>query len=203
MTAARSGDRPAVELLLAHGADPNARETWRGQTALMWAAAERHLAATDSLLRYGADVGARSDGEFTPLLFAVRAGDGAVASALVAAGADIDAADPDGHTPLVLAILNGHYALAAELLALGADPEAATPGGTALHHAVRWNRYEFTDFYRPPPPTTGDLDPLGLVRVLLAAGRRPQRADREAVPRAPASSTTTGARCRSSGPRRS
>ena len=183
MTAARSGDRAAVELLLAHGADPNARETWRGQTALMWTAAERHLAATESLLRYGADVGARSDGEFTPLLFAVRAGDGAVARALVAAGADIDEADADGHTPMVLAILNGHYALAADLLALGADPEVATPGGTALHHAIRWRRYEFTDFYRPPP-TTGDVDPLGLVRVLLAAGAEPNARMEERFPRA-------------------
>ena len=184
MTAARSGSATAVELLLAHGADPNTRESWRGQTALMWAAAERHLEATASLVRYGADVGARSDGEFTPLLFAVRAGDGAVARALVAAGADIDAADADGHTPLVLAILNGHYALAAELLALGADPEVATPGGTALHHAVRWRRYEFTDFYRPPPPTTGDLDPLGLMRVLLATGADPNARMEKRFPRA-------------------
>ena len=184
MTAARSGSAAAVELLLAHGADPNARETWRGQTALMWAAAERHLEATASLVRYGADAGARSDEEFTALLFAVRAGDGALARALVAAGADIDAADADGHTPLVLAILNGHYALAAELLALGADSEVATPGGTALHHAVRWRRYEFTDFYRPPPPTTGDLDPLGLVRVLLAAGADPNARIEKRFPRA-------------------
>ena len=184
MTAARTGGAAAIELLLAHGADPNASETWRGQTALMWAAAERHLGATEVLLRYGADVGARSDGEFTPLLFAVRAGDGAVARALLAAGADIDETGPDGHTPLVLAILNGHYDLAAYLLALGADPEVATPGGTALHHAVRWRNYEFTDFYRPPPPTTGDLDPLGLVRVLLAAGANPNARIEKRFPRA-------------------
>ena len=184
MTAARSGRAAAVELLLAHGADPDARETWRGQTALMWAAAERHREATATLLRYGADAGARSDGEFTPLLFAVRAGDGAVSRALAAAGADLDAADADGHTPMVLAILNGHYALAAELLALGADPEVATPGGTALHHAVRWRRYEFTDFYRPPPATTGDLDPLGLVRVLLAHGADPNARMEKRFPRA-------------------
>ena len=184
MTASRTGSAAAVELLLAHGADPNASETWRGQTALMWAAAERHLDATESLLRYGAGVDARSDGEFTPLLFAVRAGDGAIARALVDAGADIDETDADGHTPLVLAILNGHYALAAELLALGADPEVATPGGTALHHAIRWRRYEFTDFYRPPPPTTGDLDPLGLARVLLAAGADPNARLEKRFPRA-------------------
>ena len=36
MTAARSDRVEAVATLLAHGADANARETFRGQTALMW-----------------------------------------------------------------------------------------------------------------------------------------------------------------------
>src|SRR2546425_573513 len=40
MTAARTGKLEAVKVLLAHGANVNANETWRGQTALMWAAAE-------------------------------------------------------------------------------------------------------------------------------------------------------------------
>ena len=38
MTAARTGNADAVQALVAHGADVNAREGWRGQTALMWAA---------------------------------------------------------------------------------------------------------------------------------------------------------------------
>ena len=42
MTAARTGVPAAVKTLLAHGADINAKESWRGQTALMWAAAEGH-----------------------------------------------------------------------------------------------------------------------------------------------------------------
>ena len=42
MTAARTGIPAAVKTLLAHGADVNAKESWRGQTALMWAAAEGH-----------------------------------------------------------------------------------------------------------------------------------------------------------------
>ena len=39
MTAARGGDTDAVRVLLVNGADPNAKESLRGQTALMWAAA--------------------------------------------------------------------------------------------------------------------------------------------------------------------
>jgi ankyrin repeat protein len=42
MTAARAGGLDVVELLLAQGADVHAQEKERGQTALMWAAAQRH-----------------------------------------------------------------------------------------------------------------------------------------------------------------
>ena len=40
MTAARTGKVDAVKSLLAHGANANAKEGTRGQTPLMWAAAE-------------------------------------------------------------------------------------------------------------------------------------------------------------------
>ena len=39
MTAARAGSASGGRLLLARGADVNAKESWYGQTALMWAAA--------------------------------------------------------------------------------------------------------------------------------------------------------------------
>ena len=38
MTAARTGRVEAIKLLLDRGAQVNAHETWRDQTALMWAA---------------------------------------------------------------------------------------------------------------------------------------------------------------------
>ena len=173
MTAARTGDVDTVEVLLASGADVNATETWRGQTALMWTAAERHVGVSEALLRHGADVRARSPGGLTPLLFAARAGDRDIVRALLDVGADIDEVDDDGNTPMVLAILNGHYALAAFLAEQGADPDIGGPGGTPLHHAVRWRNYELTDFYRPGPPQTGNLDPFGLIERLLASGADP------------------------------
>ena len=42
MTAARTGKRRRSNALLKAGADVNATETWLGETALMWAAAENH-----------------------------------------------------------------------------------------------------------------------------------------------------------------
>ena len=40
MAAARSGKVDAARLLVDAGADVNAKETWGGQTAIMWAAAQ-------------------------------------------------------------------------------------------------------------------------------------------------------------------
>ena len=48
MTAARTGSVDAVKVLLELGAKVNAREAWRGQTALMWAAAENHAAVVQA-----------------------------------------------------------------------------------------------------------------------------------------------------------
>ena len=47
MIAASAGSAEAVNLLIAQGADVNAVESRRGQTALMWAAAEGHSGSRD------------------------------------------------------------------------------------------------------------------------------------------------------------
>ena len=127
MTAARGGHAEVVEFLLARGADPNRRAT-REHTALMWAAARRHPGVVEALLAGGADVDARSgswaqyyqkgggssphpddefwvqEGGFTPLLFAVRAGDLASARLLVAAGADVNDRTAGGMSATTLAV---------------------------------------------------------------------------------------------------
>src|SRR5690606_18142476 len=43
------------------GADPDAHETERGTTAMMWAADQGHEAAIQLLIDHGADINARSD----------------------------------------------------------------------------------------------------------------------------------------------
>jgi ankyrin repeat protein len=60
MLAARSGSVDAVRALLAKGADPNAKETARGTTALMQAADQGHADVLEVLIEHGADVAAVS-----------------------------------------------------------------------------------------------------------------------------------------------
>ena len=163
MTAARTGIVEAVRALLNHAADVDAIELSRGQTALMWAVAQRHTDVAGLLIEHGADVRARSSirrvivntgtaggdaefegsmvvpedrGGYTALLFAARHGDVASARLLLDAGADANDTAPTGTSALVVAAHGGHTALATFLLEQGADPNAADAGYTALHAAV-------------------------------------------------------------------
>ena len=141
MGAINRGRVQAVNLLLSGGADPNAKETKHGQTALMWAAAERHSAVTKILIEHGADVSARSIGGFTALMFAAQQGDVESGRALLAAGADVNELMPGTEvTPLLIASAGRHEDFVALLLDHNADFNAVDANGfTSLHHAA-WNR---------------------------------------------------------------
>ena len=171
MVAARTGVVGSVTALLRHGAGAgvDAREGWRGQTALMWAAAEGHAAVVAPLVAAGADVDARSDGGFTPLAFAVRAGHGDAVQALMKAGADVDLALPDGTSPLHLAVINARYDVALQLLDHGADAAAAGAGWTPLHQLV-WTRRPNRHYNNPAAFPTGAVSDLRLARALVAHG---------------------------------
>jgi ankyrin repeat protein len=162
MTASRTGSAAAVAALVKAGAQVNAKEPIRGQTALMWAVANRRDEVARVLIENGADIQARStvvrrayqtgsryvayddvrfvveveEGGFTPLLFAARSGDLASAVLLLGAGAKVDDPAPSGTTPLVVAAHSGHGDLAALFLEKGADANAAGAGYTALHAAI-------------------------------------------------------------------
>ena len=196
MAAARAGSLEAVNALLDAGARVNAIESTRGQSALMWAVANRHPAIARALLEHGADIHARTStrrrvynmggsrsagsasrgialeevtlGGSTPLLFAARSGDLESARLLVAAGADVHDTAADGNTALNIAAHSGHGSLAAFLLDAGADPNAAPLGYTALHAAVL--RGTLRDRGVPnDDPGAG----LPLVRALLEHGADP------------------------------
>ena len=179
MTCARAGDAGAVKALLARGADVNAKERDHRQTALMWAAAQRHPEVVRLLIEARADIRARSlaypqtvvgeqtqragreelnytvlRGGATPLLFAARVGELESANLLLRAGADPNDSQPDGVSVLVAAAHSGNGPVAALLLEHGADPDAAGGGYTALHAAI----------------LRSDVD---LVNVLLARGANP------------------------------
>ena len=124
MHAARAGSVEAVNMLLLAGAKVNARESWNGQTALHWAAAEGHGAVVEALIAGGADIHHPSNARTTPFMFAVRKGDMQSVKAFLAAGTDVNEKRVDFATPLLVAILNGHEDLVDLLLEKGADPNA-------------------------------------------------------------------------------
>jgi uncharacterized protein len=201
MTAARAGNAEVVRMLLARGADANARESSLGETALMWAAAENHPEAVRVLIEHGADPNARSEtlvypkdrfglegvttilphGSWTALMYAARQGSLEAARALAESKADLNLADPDGTTALELAILNGHYDTAAMLTQKGADPNIAdSTGAAALYAAVDMNT--LGEIYgRPARPSTDKLTALDLLPILLAHGANPNAALKSAT----------------------
>jgi ankyrin repeat protein len=184
MTAARTGALSSVKALVARGASVNSKDERRGQTALMWAAAEGHADVVQALIDADADFGTRVPSGFTPLLFAVREGRIDVVRVLLKAGADVNEmipADagrrrgyggrlpPAGASALLLAVTNGHFELAARLLDAGANPNADLPGYTVLH-AITAVRKPGVGDNDPPPDGSGSMTSIELVRKLVERG---------------------------------
>jgi len=197
MTASRTGNPDVVARLLARGADVNVREDGFNETALMWAAAENHPAVVKLLVGHGADINAAARllefpnvkldlatmvttalprGGLTPLLYAARQGALEAARALAELGADLSRTDPDGMSAVVIAVINGHYDVAAMLVEHGADPNLADVTGMAALYATVDLHTLDPLVNRPPPRTTGALDAVDLVRVLLAHKADPNAA---------------------------
>jgi ankyrin repeat protein len=185
MSVARTGSLEGVKLLLARGAAVNAKETGRGQTALMWAASEGHADVVGALLAGGAEVQARSSGGFTAFLFAVREGRLDIAKMLLAAGADINDAVPTDNRPrpagtgsgrpnglhaFLLAVANAHFELALALVDSGADPNMAPQGWTALHQITGVRKVGLYGSNDPAPEGSGRIDSLEFVRQLVKRG---------------------------------
>ena len=161
MLASSIGSVKIAELLMTKGATVNAVESFRGQTALMWAAAENHPEVVDLLIKHHADFKMRAKyddwprqmtsepraqfrptGGLTALLYATRSGCTQCAVAIVKAGADVNQPNPDGITPLLNAIDSRSYDIAMLLLDRGANPSVWDMSGrTPLYVAIDMNSY--------------------------------------------------------------
>jgi ankyrin repeat protein len=124
MRAAKNGDSAALRLLLASGAEVDARQK-NGTTALMFAAGIGYgtgtfandyatpaelLESVRVLVAAGADVNAVSEAGQTPLHFGAQASDDIV-KFLASSGAKLDVKDKQGRTPVEMALgvgLHGH-----------------------------------------------------------------------------------------------
>src|SRR5580704_5495019 len=123
----RKGNLDEVKALLAHGADPNAKDA-KGATALMYAALYGDVEYVDVLLKKGADPNASSDLGVTALMWA--AGDFTKVRTLVAHGAKVNARSNSGVTALSVAAASpGNLPTVRLLLDKGADPTAADKDG--------------------------------------------------------------------------
>ncbi len=101
--AALHGHKEVAEVLMANGADVNARDS-SGQTPLHFAVAGGRKEIAGLLVSKGADVNARNNSGETPLHLAVHNGRNEIAELLIAKGAELEAKDKNGNTPLQRAV---------------------------------------------------------------------------------------------------
>ena len=194
MTCAKSGAADAVRMLVEYGATVNAKEPSENQTALMWAAAERHPDVMRALIEAHADLQANTKQGFTALHFAARVGDLESVKLLLAAGVDVNllthtagganrvtnqlgiakTVGTIGYTPLLVAVVRGQVDLALYLMDHGADPNILAAGYTPLHWASsNWESFTANPVYGFEDAMSGIPDrqaKLRLVRALLAHG---------------------------------
>jgi ankyrin repeat protein len=141
-----------VAFLLANGADPEAKWSMNGMTALQCAADGGCSQVVSVLLAHGADVNSRAKFGTTALHWTAGGSNKRAqprdyvecVDLLLKAGADVNARDDDGLTPLMSAAY-GHLEIVGVLLANGADVNAVgstqvpgdSGGWTALKSAQR------------------------------------------------------------------
>jgi len=191
MLVARGTNVAAAKLLISKGANAKAKELQRGQTSLMWAAANSQGPMTRLLVEVGSELDARtakdlftplvsaepraqprSPGGMTALMFASREGCLDCVAAMVEKGASVNLPDPEGVTPLIWAIWNTRFDVAKYLIEHGADVNRWDWWGrTPLYLAVDYVTLPHGG--RPDQPALDETLPIEIVRLLLDKGADP------------------------------
>ena len=145
--AARHGYKESVELLIADGAEVNAKNKW-GFTPLHRAARYGHKELVELLIANGADVNAKDKWGYTPLPWAIWNEDRDMVKLLVDKGADVNYTPKEDSPPLHYAILNKDKDMVELLVANGAKFDVKDQGGwTAFRHAAAQGNRDLIEFF--------------------------------------------------------
>lgn len=183
--AACKGDRRAIIVLLAHGADPNTVDI-QNSGPVTNAADQGHTACVRLLLEAGGECDPiRPEKKGSPLNCAARnAHDPLLIQTLLDFGANIEACGVDGITPLIHATRRDYHAFAQICLDYGADINAMstaqhTPLTTAIAHNShkvlqllldKWDQYSECPRLKGPHmlPLVAQFADLETIQILAA-----------------------------------
>ena len=118
--AVRNANREMVQLLLAAGANANARDA-SGETVLMMVDSEATSELIWDLLNAGAKVNLKAEDDNTALMAAVSANNLDAVRTLLDAGAEINAQNDEGQTALMIAATEGYVNIVHALVVAGAS----------------------------------------------------------------------------------
>ena len=179
MICSRSGKLDAVKLLLTHDADTRAKDTRRGQTALMWATSRQHHEVARLLLEYGAAINAATHApagfeQRMFLTYGVQRRDPTRPDTIGAEDIHLDpTSSMGGFTALMFAARRGDVDLARVLIAAGADINHLSPEyGSSLVVAAVNGHEPFSLFLLEQGANPNVEDVLGFYSSALCPARR-------------------------------
>jgi hypothetical protein len=143
---------------------------------LMNACKTGDLRTVQECIDMGANVNAKGDYGYTPLIHAARAGYKNIVECLIAHDADVNSCDDQNDTPLLLASAAGHTGIVAHLLLHGANVEARnTVNMTPLMLAAQRGKDSVVDALILGGANRNAKDPKGRTAAQFAAQQRHQK----------------------------